>query len=66
MSPFITHNILTPRDSAIGFLLLRCIRGYLIVDAYFMMEVHSEDAITDGRAELMLFGSLMQVCKRLE
>lgn len=61
MSPFISHQVLTRKNSHLGYLLLRCIRSFQILDMYLMMEVHTEATIAAGRGELTILATLMQV-----
>jgi len=62
MSPFITHQVLTKKDSPFGYLLLQCIRTFQILDMYLTLEVHTEVTIAAGRCELQKLAKLMQVC----
>ena len=41
--------------------MLRCLRSYLVIDMYFALEVHTEDTIAAGRAEVLNFSSLIKV-----
>ena len=41
--------------------MLRCLRSYLVIDMYAALEVHTEDTIAAGRAEILTFSALMKV-----
>lgn len=41
--------------------MLRCLRSYLVIDMYAALEVHTEDTIAAGKAEILTFASLMKV-----
>jgi len=41
--------------------LLRCLRSYLVIDMYFALEVHTEETIAAGKAEVLRFSSLIKV-----
>ncbi|KAI9441949.1 hypothetical protein BJY52DRAFT_1195036 [Lactarius psammicola] len=58
---FTTHNLIprTQRNKA-GWLLLRVLRSFTIIDLYLSFEEHTQLTITDGRREVMEFGRLMQ------
>lgn len=61
ISPFVTHSYLEERESPVGYLLLKCIRSYLIVDSYLTMAVHTEDTMAEGEVELLKFGEHLNV-----
>jgi hypothetical protein len=61
MLPFTTHNILTKRDSPLGYQMLQCLRSYLNLDMWVSMEVHTVDTIKEGRKELLRFSELINV-----
>jgi len=61
MSPFISHQVLTRKNSPLGYLLLQCIRTFQILDMYLMLEVHTEATIEAGHHELINLAKLMQV-----
>lgn len=61
MLVFATHNLLREDNDPLGYLLLRCLRSYLVVDMYAAMEVHTEETIASGRAMLSQFGTLINV-----
>lgn len=58
---YATHDILTERDSPLGYLLLRCVRLYLEMDMYAALEVHTTDTINEGRHTVEAFTALMGV-----
>jgi hypothetical protein len=61
MLPFTTHNVLTAKDSPLGYLMLQCLRSYLNLDMWVSMEVHTADTIEEGRRELLRFSKLINV-----
>jgi hypothetical protein len=56
------HTILTEDDSPLGYLLLRCIRLFLKVDAYAALEVHTTETISAGQHAVQAFSTYLQVC----
>lgn len=58
---FTTHNVLTERDSPLGYLMLRCLRSYLNLDMWISMEVQTEDTLAAGHQELLRFSALIEV-----
>jgi hypothetical protein len=61
MLPFTTHNVLTEKDSPLGYLMLQCLRSYLNLDMWVSMEVHTTDTIKNGQKELLQFFKLINV-----
>lgn len=59
--PFAAHTVLTEEKSPLGYRLLRCLRSFLVMDTYAAMEVHTEDTIAAGRAEIIRFSELIEV-----
>jgi hypothetical protein len=53
--------VLSEAESPLGYLLLRCLRSYLVIDMYAGLEVHTTETIAAGRAEVLNFSSLMKV-----
>ncbi|KAF8148377.1 hypothetical protein BJ912DRAFT_1125700, partial [Pholiota molesta] len=58
--PFITHDILSQSNNPDGYLLLCSIRSYLVLDSYFLMDVHTETTISEGRKEFDKFAATME------
>lgn len=58
---FAVQNVVTKDACKEGYLLLKCLRGYLEVDMYFALEVHTETTIKAGRKAVIVFGELLQV-----
>jgi hypothetical protein len=58
---FAAHNILCQEDSPLGYLLLKCLRRYIVLDTYAAMEVHTTETIAAGRKELQNFSDCMNV-----
>lgn len=58
---FAAQNILTRTESKLGYLLLRCIRHFVMFDMYAALEVHTEDTIAAGRETLREFSTLLDV-----
>ncbi|KAJ7713252.1 hypothetical protein B0H16DRAFT_1810756 [Mycena metata] len=54
---YAVHNILTDR---LGLLLLRCVRGYMELNMYVGLELHTTKTIAAGRRQLEKFGELMK------
>ncbi|KAG1731038.1 hypothetical protein EDD22DRAFT_1014271, partial [Suillus occidentalis] len=61
MVVYAAHAILTEDDSPLGYLLLRCIRHFLEVDAYAALEVHTTETISAGRHAVQAFSTYLQV-----
>ena len=58
---FTTHNVLTEKNSSLGYLMLQCLRSYLNLDMWVLMEVHTENTIRKGCKELLCFSKLINV-----
>lgn len=58
---FTSHNVLTQKESPLGYLMLRCLRSYLNLDMWVSLEVQTEDTLESGRQELIRFSALIQV-----
>ncbi|KAH9029162.1 hypothetical protein EDB85DRAFT_2147471 [Lactarius pseudohatsudake] len=56
---FAAHNIIEQSDVG-GWLLIRALRSFTIVDLYLAFEEHTQLTIAAGRRELAKFGDLMQ------
>ncbi|KAH9172732.1 hypothetical protein EDB89DRAFT_2114096 [Lactarius sanguifluus] len=56
---FAAHNIIEQSDVG-GWLLIRALRSFTIVDLYLSFEEHTQLTIAAGRRELAKFGDLMQ------
>ncbi|KAH9061804.1 hypothetical protein EDB83DRAFT_2506592 [Lactarius deliciosus] len=56
---FAAHNIIEQSDMG-GWLLIRALRSFTIVDLYLSFEEHTQLTIAAGRRELAKFGDLMQ------
>ncbi|KZP33133.1 hypothetical protein FIBSPDRAFT_721651, partial [Athelia psychrophila] len=54
---FATYNVITEAACPLGYLLLKCLRTYLIVDMYVALEVHTQTTIQEGRAAILAFGA---------
>ncbi|KAJ7720432.1 hypothetical protein B0H16DRAFT_1432379 [Mycena metata] len=54
---YAVHNILTDR---LGLLLLQCVRGYMELNMYVGLELHTTNTIAAGRRQLEKFGELMK------
>lgn len=61
LAPFILHNVLTQQDSPSGFLLLRCLRSYLKLNAYAQLHIHTDMTLMESEAELRQFSFLIKV-----
>ncbi|EIW80027.1 hypothetical protein CONPUDRAFT_58076 [Coniophora puteana RWD-64-598 SS2] len=57
---FCTYNILTPSYSPEGFKLLQLIASYLELDAYYSLEVHTEETLRAAWKEVGRFGTLLK------
>ncbi|KAF7980011.1 hypothetical protein HWV62_40118 [Athelia sp. TMB] len=53
---FATHSVITAAACPLGYLLLRCLRLFVVVDMYTALEVHTEDTIAEGREAVRAFG----------
>lgn len=58
---FATHSVVTAADCPLGYLLLRCIRAFLVVDMYTGFEVHTDDTLAQERESVQAYGNLIQV-----
>ena len=61
ITTFITHDILTNDKNPDGYLLLRLLRCYLILDTYASMEVHTTETLEKGEEALRYYAAIMQV-----
>jgi hypothetical protein len=59
---YAVHTELLESENPLGYLLLRCLRSYVILDMYAALEVHTAETIGAGRAEVLKFSALMKVC----
>ncbi|EIW85767.1 hypothetical protein CONPUDRAFT_48530 [Coniophora puteana RWD-64-598 SS2] len=60
---FVAQNLLTPQTSPEGYALLQVIRSYLELDCYIGLDVHMEDTLAAGEAELKRFSQLLDLAK---
>jgi hypothetical protein len=58
----VAHTEILEETDPHGYLLLRCLRSYIILDMYAALEVHTTETIAAGRAEVLKFSALMKVC----
>ena len=58
---FISHNVLTEKESPHGYRLLCCLRAYLDLTMWEALEVHTEETIASGRKAVKRFGKLLSV-----
>lgn len=58
---FAMHSVLTEEACPLGYLLLRCLRSFNIVDTYTALEVHTTERIASGREALQKYGKLLNV-----
>lgn len=58
---FATHSVITEEECSLGYLLLRCLRLFLVLDMYTALEVHTEDTIAQGCEAVQAFGKLIKV-----
>jgi hypothetical protein len=58
---FISHNVLTEKESPHGYRLLRCLRAYLDLTMWEALDVHTEETIASGRKAVKRFGNLLSV-----
>ncbi|EIW76794.1 hypothetical protein CONPUDRAFT_63473 [Coniophora puteana RWD-64-598 SS2] len=56
---FVAQNLLTPKTSPEGYALLLVIRSYLELDCYIGLDVHTDDTIAAGEAELERFSKVL-------
>ncbi|THH15034.1 hypothetical protein EUX98_g9526 [Antrodiella citrinella] len=57
---FASHNVLTEGEDRLGYLLLQIIRSYLEINIYLSLEVHTEETLAAGEAELLRFSDLLK------
>ncbi|KAG1864363.1 hypothetical protein F4604DRAFT_1893404 [Suillus subluteus] len=60
MVVYAAHEILTEDDCPVGYLLLRCIRLFLELDAYAALEVHTTETISAGQHAVQAFSTYLQ------
>ncbi|KAG2056809.1 hypothetical protein BDR06DRAFT_988418 [Suillus hirtellus] len=65
MVVYAAHAILTEDDSPLGYLLLRCIRHFLEVDAYVALVVHTTETISAGQHAVQAFSTYLQLNERM-
>lgn len=58
---FISHNVLTEKESPHGYDLLCCLRAYLDLTMWEGLEVHTEETIASGRKAVKRFRKLLNV-----
>ena len=61
ITTFITHDILTNNKNPHGYLLLRVLRCYLILDTYASLEVHTTETLEKGEEALRHYAAIIQV-----
>jgi hypothetical protein len=59
---FVSHNVLTEKESPIGYSMLRVLRSYLDLDMWESLEVQTSDTIEQGRQSVTKFSVALQVC----
>lgn len=59
---FVSHNVLTEKESPVGYSMLRVLRSYLDLDMYESLEVQTSDTIKQGRQTVKQFSAVLQVC----
>lgn len=59
---FVSHNVLTEKESPIGYSMLRVLRIYLDLDMWESLEVQTSDTIKQGRQAVTQFSAALQVC----
>ncbi|EIW78276.1 hypothetical protein CONPUDRAFT_60954 [Coniophora puteana RWD-64-598 SS2] len=57
---FAAQSLLTPSTSPEGYALLQLIRSYLELDCYIGFDVHTEETLRAGEAELKRFNKLLE------
>ena len=58
---FAGHNILTEKESPVGYSMLRVLRSYLDLDLFESLEVHTSDTIALGRQAVSQFSAILKV-----
>lgn len=58
---FATHSVITAEACPLGYLLLRSIRHFQLIDMYAALNVHTEDTITRGDETIQAFGRALEV-----
>lgn len=58
---FISHNVLTEKESPHGYHLLCCLRAYLDLTMWEGLDVHTEETIESGRKAVKRLGKLLNV-----
>lgn len=55
------HNVLGDKTSSPEYRLLHLLRSFCILNTLASLEVHTEETIARGRAELLNFSFLLEV-----
>lgn len=55
-----THSVLTEQASPLGYLLLRTLRRFNLVDMYAALEVQTDETISWGLQALKEYGELLK------
>ncbi|KAG9310467.1 hypothetical protein JVU11DRAFT_9611 [Chiua virens] len=58
---YAAQNVLTRQADLAGYLLLQCIASYLRYHTLILLDVHTEQTLEDGEAELLKFQGLLDV-----
>jgi hypothetical protein len=58
---FVSHNVLTEKESPVGYSMLRVLRNYLNLDMWESLEVQTSDSIKHGRQAVIQFSAALQV-----
>ena len=56
-----TQNVITRKVDPAGYVLLKCIASYLQYHHYILLDVHTEQTLEEGEAELLVFQELLDV-----
>ncbi len=59
---FTLHNIITKRDSPMGYILLKVLRQYIVMYMFLALVVVIEDHLEEGRAAAQVLGEAIEVC----
>jgi hypothetical protein len=60
---YTAQNVLTYQADPAGYALLQCIASYLRYHQYILLDIHMEQTLKEGEAELLVFQDLLDVSR---
>ena len=58
---FVVHDFFDRNDNLAGFLFLRLLRCFLVLDMYMSFDLHTHDTLLSAEKTLKEFGSILTV-----